>query len=155
MYGWNRYIFCVFANSSQYLNTGHALGHVDSLHSLSRRDIRCDSVLCSLFGINDVECRAFFWLGLKGNASLDDIAAYLHKDKSTTHRCMEKLVSLGLCFKDSQSLEAGGHRNVYTAASPKKVQEDAMKVLDDFYSAMKEKVLFLDEYIRAELRNLP
>ncbi len=127
---------------------------MDSLHSFSRREIKCDSILCSLFGRDDVECRAFFKISKTTSISLDDMAVYLHKDKSTTHRCLEKLVSLGLCFKESQSLEAGGHRNVYTAASPKKVKEEASRILEDFYSTMKEKVLYLDEYIEMEIRNL-
>ncbi len=128
---------------------------MESLHSFSRREIKCDSVLCSLFGINDVECRAFFLISSKGEASLEQIAESLGKDKSTTHRCLEKLVSLRLCFKESHSLAAGGHKNIYSAAKPRAIRDDALKILETFYSTMKEKVLYLDEYIEMEIKQLP
>lgn len=113
--------------------------------------MRCGDLLRSLYGINDIECRTFFILSSVGSATLDEMAQLLHKDRSSVHRTLEKLVSLRLCYKESESVKGGGHKNIYHASQPGSVRNDAVAILEDFYLAMKEKTACLDQYIAMEI----
>ncbi|MCL4314865.1 MAG: hypothetical protein M1454_03980 [Candidatus Thermoplasmatota archaeon] len=124
---------------------------MDRIHSIARRDLRCEDVLRSLYDINDIECRAFFVLSSVGSATLDEMAELLHKERSSVHRILEKLVSLRLCYKESESIRGGGHKNIYYAIPPGSVRNDAVSILEDFYLAMKEKAECLDQYIAMEI----
>ena len=64
---------------------------------------------------------------------------------------LEKLVSLRLCYKESESIRGGGHKNIYYAIPPGSVRNDAVSILEDFYLAMKEKAECLDQYIAMEI----
>jgi len=59
------------------------------------------------------------------NATLTQISRLVHRDRSSTHRCLSKLVSAGLVHKQSKSLKGGGYYHVYNMAEAFKIKEYA------------------------------
>jgi predicted transcriptional regulator len=49
----------------------------------------------------------------------------VHRDRTSTHRCLSKLVSAGLVHKQSKTLKGGGYYHVYTMVEPAKIKENA------------------------------
>lgn len=61
----------------------------------------------------------------KESATLDQVAEAVHRDRSSTHRCLSKLLSAGLVIKQSRTLKGGGYFHVYTAIEPAKIKQQA------------------------------
>jgi predicted transcriptional regulator len=51
----------------------------------------------------------------KKPATLEELSTAVNRDKSTTFRALKKLVSLGICIKETKSLKEGGYYHLYSA----------------------------------------
>ena len=47
--------------------------------------------------------------------TLDGISKEVDRDRTTTFRSLQKLVSLGLCVKETKTIKEGGYYHVYSA----------------------------------------
>ena len=59
----------------------------------------------------------FMLIANKGNKpmTLDGISKEVDRDRTTTFRSLQKLVSLGLCVKETKTIKEGGYYHVYSA----------------------------------------
>ena len=102
----------------------------------------CSDVISSLYSLNSTECDVFFSLYKMGEITLESLAAVAGRDKSTIHKIMEKLIMVGLCFKDTKTVERGGYRNIYYVIDPDKLlgklEYDVWRINDSLDSALKK-----------------
>jgi predicted transcriptional regulator len=47
--------------------------------------------------------------------TLDEVSKEVDRDRSTTFRSLQKLVTLGLCVKETKTIKEGGYYHVYSA----------------------------------------
>ena len=47
--------------------------------------------------------------------TLDEISEEVDRDRSTTFRSLQKLVTLGLCVKETKTIKEGGYYHLYSA----------------------------------------
>jgi predicted transcriptional regulator len=47
--------------------------------------------------------------------TLDEVSKEVDRDRSTTFRSLQKLVTLGLCAKETKTIKEGGYYHVYSA----------------------------------------
>jgi predicted transcriptional regulator len=69
----------------------------------------------------------------KERLTLEEIAKKVDRDKSTVFRSLQKLVSLGICGKDTKTIKEGGYYHTYTAMDIetfKKETENRVKELE-------------------------
>lgn len=88
--------------------------------------------------------------------TLEELAKIADRDKSTTFRSLKKLVSLGICIKETKSIKEGGYYHLYSAVDVetfrmetekrvkeieqsfhrilKKFEEDLEKMILNYYS---------------------
>ena len=85
------------------------------LNILRKEGSSCTELLECFYGLSRSECDAFYILSGKGEATLDELSALISRDRSTTHRLLQKLVNLGLCYKEKVSLKQGGYVHLYKA----------------------------------------
>jgi predicted transcriptional regulator len=97
----------------------------DSLQSLTRRGATCSELLTCVYNLKPIELEVFFHLARRENATLDEIAAAVKRDRSSTHRSLSKLVSANLAYKQVRTLKDGGYYHVYSAVEPSKIREQA------------------------------
>ena len=79
-----------------------------SLSSLTRSSAKCADLLSCFLDLNDLEVRLFYTVIARSGITLDELADSLGKDRSTVFRNLQKLVSLGIIYKDMFSLDHGG-----------------------------------------------
>ena len=100
---------------------------MDSLQLLTRKGATCSDLLNCLYNLKPIDLEVFLEVARNENATLTQIAELVHRDRSSTHRCLSKLVSAGLVHKQSQTLKGGGYYHVYTMAEPDQIKEYARK----------------------------
>jgi predicted transcriptional regulator len=57
----------------------------------------------------------FALMATKKATTLDVLSKEVDRDKTTVFRCLQKLVNLRICEKDTKTLKEGGWYHVYTA----------------------------------------
>ena len=61
----------------------------------------------------------------------------LKKDRSTVYRALQRLVTSGLAFRDTKTIERGGYYHVYTAVPPAQLKERLRRCADDWFENMR------------------
>jgi predicted transcriptional regulator len=98
---------------------------MDSIQLLTRRGASCSDLLSCLYNLKPIDLQVFLAIAKNENATLDQIAQQVQRDRSSTHRCLSKLVSAGLVHKQSETLKGGGYYHVYSTVEPAKIKEHA------------------------------
>jgi len=98
---------------------------MDSIQFLTRRGATCSDLLSCLYGLKPMELQVFYDLEARGSATVDDVSDAVHRDRTTTHRCLSKLVSAGLVYRQSKGLKDGGYYHVYAPVETSKIKEQA------------------------------
>ena len=98
---------------------------MDSIQSLTRRGATCQDLLSCLYNLKPIDMQALLIVAKNENATLTQIAEQIHRDRSSTHRSLSKLVSTGLVHKQTETLKGGGYYHVYSMAEPDQIKEYA------------------------------
>jgi len=96
-----------------------------SIQLLTRRGATCSDLLSCLYNLKPIDIEVFLEVARNKNATLTQIAEIVHRDRSSTHRCLSKLVSAGLVHKRSKTLKGGGYYHIYSTAEACKIREYA------------------------------
>jgi predicted transcriptional regulator len=59
--------------------------------------------------------------------SLEELSIKADRDKSTTFRSLQKLVSLGICIKETKGIKEGGYYHIYSAIDIKSFKMETEK----------------------------
>lgn len=70
-----------------------------------------------LYDLSPLDLDILFMLISKKNEApmtLDEVTKETDRDRSTTFRSLQKLVTLGLCIKETKTIKEGGYYHVYS-----------------------------------------
>jgi predicted transcriptional regulator len=70
-----------------------------------------------LYDLSPLDLDILFMLISKKNEepmTLDEVSKVTDRDRSTTFRSLQKLVTLGLCIKETKTIKEGGYYHVYS-----------------------------------------
>jgi predicted transcriptional regulator len=70
-----------------------------------------------LYDLSPLDLDILFMLISKKNEepmTLDEVSKVTDRDRSTTFRSLQKLVTLGLCMKETKTIKEGGYYHVYS-----------------------------------------
>jgi len=98
----------------------------------------CSDIIQCLYNLNEFEVELYWILHEEGEKRADDLADRLKKDRSTVYRSLQKLVSCGMCFRESRTIERGGHYHVYSAIPSEDIKAKAEECADNWYASIKQ-----------------
>jgi len=98
---------------------------MDSIQFLTRRGATCSDLLSCLYNMKQLELDVFYGLASRGPATLDEVSRMVSRDRSTTHRCLSRLLSAGLLYKQTRTLTEGGYYHVYSTVDPSTIRGHA------------------------------
>ena len=70
-----------------------------------------------------------------------EVGDHIKRDRATAYRALEKLVSIGLVYKERRGREGRGYSNYYQKAQRKDILRKAEKRLDHCYTAIKSALM--------------
>jgi predicted transcriptional regulator len=91
------------------------------INSLTRMNATVKDLFIQLYDLSPLDLDILFTLiaNNKNNddkpLTLDEITEEVDRDRSTTFRSLQKLVTLGLCVKETKTIKEGGYFHVYNA----------------------------------------
>ena len=98
---------------------------MESLNLLTKKGASCTDLLTCLYNLKSSDLETLLALAKNENATLDQIAKILQKDRSSVHRCLSKLVSINLVNKQTKSLKGGGYYHTYAMLDPTTIKKHA------------------------------
>jgi predicted transcriptional regulator len=108
-----------------------------------------------LYDLSPPELDILFLLISRGNGeppmTLDEISQEMDRDRSTTFRSLQKLVTIGLLVKETRTIKDGGYFHVYSAVDRetfkketerkvKELQKSLDRLLKKFESDMQQAI---------------
>lgn len=98
---------------------------MDNLQLLTRKEATCQDLLTCLYNLKPTDTEIFLHVATTPNATINKIAEQINRDRSSVHRCLQKLVSAGLVHKQTKTIKCGGYYHIYIATEPEKIKQDA------------------------------
>ena len=90
---------------------------IPSINTLTRMNATVKDLFIQLYDLSPLDLDILFMLISKKNdekpMTLDEISKETDRDRSTTFRSLQKLVTLGLCTKETKTIKEGGYYHVY------------------------------------------
>lgn len=99
--------------------------------------LTCHDLVKCIFNLNQTEVNILRSLPVDEPMTPHEMAEVMEKDRSTVYRGLEKLVSLGLAYKERKGGESRGFSNVYSRVPEKELFRKAEKSLDECYDKIK------------------
>lgn len=91
------------------------------INSLTRMNATVKDLFIQLYDLSPLDLDILFMLIAhnknddKPPLTLDEVSDEVDRDRSTTFRSLQKLVTLGLCTKETKTIKEGGYFHVYNA----------------------------------------
>jgi predicted transcriptional regulator len=98
------------------------------ISTITRLNSTAKDLFIYLYDLSPLDADLFFILmKSKKPAILEDLAKKINRDKSNVFRSVQKLVSSGICIKESRSIKGGGYYHVYSAVDTKTFKMETEK----------------------------
>lgn len=107
----------------------------------------CYDLVKCMFHLSETEITILRAMEEQDALTAQQAAEIIKRDRATAYRAMEKLVSIGLAYKERRGREGRGFSNYYTMITKKEMLKKAEKNLDTCYDAIKTALM------NAELEN--
>ena len=122
---------------------------MESINQLTKKGACCTDLLTCLYNLKPSDVEVLLALAKNENATLDQIAKIVQKDRSSVHRSLSKLVSINLVNRKTKSLKGGGYFHTYAMMDPtlikkhaiervKEITESLQSLIDSFESDFKK-----------------
>ena len=98
---------------------------MESINLLTKKGASCTDLLTCIYNLKPSDLEVLLAVAKNENATLDQIAKTVQKDRSSVHRCLSKLVSLNLVNRQTKSLKGGGYYHTYAMLDPETIKVHA------------------------------
>jgi predicted transcriptional regulator len=106
----------------------------------------CKDIVQCAYSLNDLEVEVFKATVRRGPARADELADYIGKERSTVYRSLQKLISCGMCFRESRILEKGGYYYEYSAIPKDELKSKMERCVEEWGKRMQEALDRFDEH---------
>ena len=107
---------------------------IPSVNSLTRMSANVKDLFIQLYDLSPLDVDILFMLISKKNGepmTLDQISKEVERDRSTTFRPLQKLVTLGLVIKETKTIKDGGYFHVYSAVDMETFKKETERKVRD------------------------
>jgi predicted transcriptional regulator len=109
---------------------------MENINLLTKKDATCTDLLTCLYNLKPADIETLYAVVLNPNATIDQIAAEVHKDRSSVHRILSKLVSIGLVTKQTKAIKGGGYYHTYTMLDPTLIKKHARERIKEITESL-------------------
>jgi len=111
------------------------------INSLTRMNATVKDLFIQLYDLSPLDLDILFMLIANNKndnkpLTLDEISDEVDRDRSTTFRSLQKLVSLGLCIKETKTIKEGGYFHVYNAVDMETFRVETEKRVKDLQKSL-------------------
>jgi predicted transcriptional regulator len=75
----------------------------------------------------------------------ETLGQHLSRERSTAYRSLQNLISCGLVFRETRTIEAGGYYYEYVAVHPSEVKRMVQENIDKWYHKVSSLIKDMDK----------
>jgi predicted transcriptional regulator len=98
----------------------------------------CQDLVQCAFSLGEFEVQVYMGLSRQGPVRADELAQTMGKDRSTVYRALQKLMSCGMVYRETKSIQRGGYFHVYRAIGKELLRKRLEQCVNDWYDRMRE-----------------
>lgn len=121
-----------------------------SIPEMLRADFKCEDVAKCILGLKTLDVEAYKALLQHGPMTAEKLGELLNRERSTAYRSLQNLISCGLVYRETKSIDIGGYYYEYVAIERTKTKEMIKKNIDEWYEKMCELIEKFDEEIAVD-----
>lgn len=104
-----------------------------SISEMLRANCECEDVTKCILGLKSLDLQAYKTLLSEGPMTAETLGRHLCRERSTAYRSLQSLISCGLVFRETRTIEAGGYYYEYVAVHPDEVKRMLQENVDRWY----------------------
>jgi predicted transcriptional regulator len=106
------------------------------ISAITRMNSTVKDLFIYLYDLSPLELDLlFFLIKNKKPLTMEELARKADRDKSTIFRSLQKLVSLGICIKDTKTLKEGGYYHAYSAIDMESFRMETEKRVKELHES--------------------
>jgi predicted transcriptional regulator len=109
---------------------------MESINQLTKKGASCTDLLTCLYNLKPADLQVLQTVAQNEGATLDQLSKIIHKDRSSIHRCLAKLLSLNIVSKQTRTLKGGGYYHAYTMQDPKTIKKHAKERVEEITDSL-------------------
>src|ERR687891_666160 len=110
------------------------------INALTRMNATVKDLFIQLYDLSPLDLDILFMLiGNKNGRepmTLDEVSKESDRDRSTTFRSLQKLVSLGLLIKETKTIKEGGYFHVYSVVDMETFKKETERRVKDLQKSL-------------------
>jgi predicted transcriptional regulator len=110
---------------------------MENINLLTRKGASCTDLLTCLYNLKPSDLDVLLALAKNENSTLDQIAKFVQKDRSSVHRCLSKLVSINLVSRQTKSIKGGGYYHTYAMLDPVTIKKHALERVKEITQSLR------------------
>ncbi len=107
-----------------------------SIPEMLRADCKCEDMAKCVLGLKELDISTYKKLLENGPMTAEKLGDLLERERSTAYRSLQNLISSGLVYRETRSIDIGGYYYEYVAIEPARVKEMIRKTVDEWYRKM-------------------
>jgi len=116
-----------------------------SISEILKSTHKCDDIVKCVLGLKELDLMTYKNLVKGGHLTVEKLSELLGRERSTTYRSLQNLLSCGLVHRETRSIESGGYFYEYIAEDPSSMKKMIKSNIDDWYAKMQEVVEGMNE----------
>ena len=122
----------------------------NSIPEMLRANIKCDDVAKCILGLKALDMDSYKALLVHGPMTAEKLGELLNRERSTAYRSLQNLITCGLVYRETRSIDVGGYYYEYVAIDPCEMKNMIKSNIDEWYGKMTRLVESIDEDIVAD-----
>lgn len=121
----------------------------NSIHEMIRTSFRCEDMVKYVLGLKSLDVEAYKALLLNGPLTAEKLGEILNRERSTAYRSLQNLLTCGIVYRETKSIENGGYYYEYVALETQETKQMVRKIVDEWYDRMNELIEKMDSKVSA------
>ncbi|MDQ3852018.1 MAG: helix-turn-helix domain-containing protein [Thermoproteota archaeon] len=112
---------------------------IPSINTLTRMNATVKDLFIQLYDLSPLDLDILFMLISQKNdepMTLDEVSKETDRDRSTTFRSLQKLVTLGLLIKETKTIKEGGYFHVYSVVDMETFKKETERRVKDLQKSL-------------------
>ncbi len=118
-----------------------------SIPEMLRANYKCDDVAKCILGLKALDLDSYKALLAHGPITAEKLGELLNRERSTAYRSLQNLISCGLVYRETRSIDVGGYYYEYVAIDPCEMKKMIKSNIDEWHEKMTKIVESIDEDI--------
>ncbi|MCK4928877.1 MAG: TrmB family transcriptional regulator [Methanosarcinales archaeon] len=122
-----------------------------SIPEMIHGNFNCSDIAKCVLGLKNLDLETYRILIKEGVKTAEELGELLHRERSTAYRALQNLMSCGLVYRETKTIEGGGYFYIYKALDPCKLKD----MVQDNINTWHEKMSALTQDIEKDILEQP